>query len=79
MPNHVINMIEIEGDPKRIAELREAVKHDDIGPGSIDFDKVIPRPPELNIESGSRTKRGIDAVKDFFAIYHLNHPDEQEY
>jgi len=33
--------------------------------GSIDFNKLIPMPEELNIESGSRTDRGLELYKEF--------------
>ena len=42
MPNHVTNVIEIKGDPTRIKSLFEAVKNDECGLGSIDFNKLIP-------------------------------------
>jgi len=29
MPNHVINMIDVQGDPRRINEMRQAVQNDD--------------------------------------------------
>ena len=49
MPNHVTNIIEIKGDPARISALFEAVKSDEYGLGSIDFNKLIPMPPELDM------------------------------
>ena len=45
MPNHVINMIAVDGDPKRINEMREAIQNVEYGLGTIDFDKIIPMPP----------------------------------
>lgn len=39
------------------------------GPGSISFQKLIPMPPELDIESGSRTNQGLKAYMDFFCQY----------
>ena len=50
MPNHITNIIEIKGDPARVKALFEAVKSDEYGLGSIDFNKLIPMPPELDIE-----------------------------
>ena len=72
MPNHVTNVIEIKGDPTRIKSLFEAVKNDECGLGSIDFNKLIPMPPELDIEEGSRTNRGLKAYKDFIEVYTFN-------
>ena len=72
MPNHVTNIIEIKGDPARVKALFEAVKSDEHGLGSIDFNKIIPMPPDLNIEEGSRTKRGLEAYNDFIEVYTFN-------
>ena len=71
MPNHVTNHIKISGDPKRIKELLEAVKYDDVGLGSIDFNKVIPKPASLDIECGSNTDKGLKAYRDFISVYTL--------
>lgn len=72
MPNHVTNVIEIKGNPARIKSLFEAVKNDEYGIGSIDFNKLIPMPPELDIEEGSQIKRGLKAYKDFIEVYTFN-------
>ena len=71
MPNWVTNFIELEGDEKRIAELREAVKYDDGGVGTVDFNKIIPMPKELDIICGSSTDKGLKAYKEFAEIYQL--------
>ena len=72
MPNHITNIIEIKGDPQRVKALFEAVKSDEYGLGSIDFSKLAPMPPELDIEEGSRTDRGLKAYKDFIEVYTFN-------
>ena len=72
MPNHVTNIIEIKGDPARVKALFEAVKSDEYGLGSIDFNKLIPMPPELDIEESSQTDRGLKAYKDFIEVYTFN-------
>ena len=72
MPNHVTNIIEIKGDPARVKALFEAVKSDEYGLGSIDFNKLVPMPPELNIEEGSRTDCGLNAYRDFIEVYTFN-------
>ncbi len=76
MPNHVTDIIEIKGNPARIKSLFKAVKNDEYGLGSIDFNKLIPMPPELNIEEGSQTKRGLKAYKDFIEVYTFNGKQE---
>ncbi len=71
MPNWVENHLYLYGDPKQIQKLKEAVKYDCYGPGTIDFNKIIPMPESLNIESGSRTIDGLKAYKAFIAVYTL--------
>ena len=72
MPNHVTNIIEIKGNPDRVKALFEAVKNDEYGLGSIDFNKLIPMPPELDIEESSQTARGLKAYKEFIEVYTFN-------
>ena len=71
MPNHVTNRITFEGQEERILAMLEAVKSDKYGRGSIDFNKLIPRSPELNIEAGSSTDMGLKEYKGFVEIYKL--------
>ena len=40
MPNHVTNRIKLIGEKSEINRLMEAVKVDEIGVGSIDFNKT---------------------------------------
>ena len=47
MPNHVTNIITIIADKQRVEEIMEAVKVDDRGPGSLDFEKIIPMPDNI--------------------------------
>lgn len=63
MPNNVTNVVIFHGDEQRIREILEAIQMEDIGPGSIDFDKVILMPPSLNIECGSRTEQASSLYK----------------
>lgn len=65
MPNWVQNNIIFSGDDAEIKKMLEAIKADEIGFGSIDFNKIIPMPESLIIESGSRTSKGIDMVKTY--------------
>lgn len=68
MPNHVTNRIEIFGEKSEIDRLLEAVKNDEFGLGTIDFNKIIPMPEGLEIECGSRTDRGLKAYREFMDI-----------
>lgn len=69
MPNHVENIITLKGDEKKIREMLEAIKNDDFGLGTLDFNKIIPMPNSLNIEAGSRTDKGLKAYSDFIDVY----------
>lgn len=69
MPNHVTNIIQLQGEDEKIAKLLEKIKNDKLGIGSIDFNKLIPMPESLNIEAGSRTDRGFKAYRDFMGEY----------
>lgn len=71
MPNHITNIIKLSGNRKKIDEMMETIKSDEIGIGSVDFNKVIPMPESLNIESGSATERGYEAYKGFMEVYTL--------
>ena len=71
MPNHVTNIVTFEGDRLQIQNLMEAVKADEIGVGSIDFNKLIPMPKELEIEQGSETMKGLKLYRDFVLVYSM--------
>lgn len=43
MPNHVENIIALKGDERKIREMLEAIKNDDYGLGTVDFNKIIPK------------------------------------
>ena len=67
MPNHVMNRIHFDCSDEKAKEIMEAVMYDpktedeDVsGPGTIDFNRLIPMPPDLMIEAGSSTEQGIE-------------------
>lgn len=60
MPNHVSNILEFEGDNLEIKKLYENIKCEEEDLGSIDFNKIIPMPKDLEIVSGSDTIKGIE-------------------
>ena len=72
MPNHVENIVRFKGDEQKIREMLEAIQSDKYGIGTIDFNKVIPMPESLMIESGSKTERGVKAYLDFVEVYTLS-------
>lgn len=78
MPNHITNILRIGGEPQQIKEMMEAIKEDEYGIGSIDFNKIIPMPKSLSIEAGSKTDRGLKAYRDFIEVYTLSGTVEQD-
>ena len=71
MPNHVENIVTLSGDEQEIRRMLERIKSDELGVGTVDFNKIIPMPESLNIEAGSRTDRGLKFYKDFIEVYTL--------
>lgn len=70
MPNHITNVITINGvSDERRAEILAAIKFDneEITRNSIDFEKLIPMPEALNVESGSRSHKALELYKSFMA------------
>jgi len=59
MPNHITNRITIQAEGKQLEDILDAIKNDEIGRGSIDFNKLKPMPKSLEIESGTKTDRAI--------------------
>lgn len=59
MPNHITNRITIQAEGKQLEDILDTIKNDEIGRGSIDFNKLIPMPKSLDIMSGSETDRAI--------------------
>lgn len=69
MPNHVENIISLSGNEQEIQRMLKRIKSDMFGVGTVDFEKIIPMPESLNIESGTRTDRGLRAYRDFIEVY----------
>lgn len=44
MPNYITNRLVIEGEEKEVNEVLEFIKVDELGIGSIDFNKITPAP-----------------------------------
>ena len=82
MPNHVMNIVSFQGDEAQIQKMLSEVQNDEFGPGSISFQKLIPMPPELDIECSFRTGRATKAYNDYLSqqpvsedAYLQAHPD----
>ena len=65
MPNHISNILTIEGDAKRVAQIKsDIISVDEEGYiRHIDFNKIIPMPESLHITSGSTTSNGLAILK----------------
>ena len=47
MPNHVTSVITLSGDESRIKAMLEAIKTNEYGVGSVDFNKILPMPDNI--------------------------------
>lgn len=56
MPNHIANIITINESDEKVQKFLEAVKSED---SLFDFNKIIPRPEGLDIESSSSGESGM--------------------
>ncbi len=69
MPNHVTNILSFEDIPyEQIKEILEAIKNDEYGIGSIDFNKIIPMPENIfrgNLGTEERKLYGSDNWYDW--------------
>lgn len=68
MPNNITNQITFGSDSAALAAFQQML-HDmqmEGEPlGSIDFNKLLPMPKELNMEAGSRTDQGLKLVREY--------------
>lgn len=68
MPNHVTNILVISGDDEQRQAMFEAIKSDEHGLGSLDFNKVIPMPEHIfrgNLGQEERAQYGSDNWYDW--------------
>lgn len=68
MPNHVTNILTVSGDADKMQAMFEAIKSDEVGLGSIDFNKVIPMPEHIfrgNLGQAEREQYGSDNWYDW--------------
>lgn len=65
MPNHISNILTIEGEASLVAQIKTDIISVDAEGDTrhIDFNKIIPRPGSLDITSGSATDNGIAILK----------------
>lgn len=75
MPNWVSIVVNFEGEQKDIDNIFNLIKgvDEDGEVREFDFNRLIPRPAELNIECGSRGDRGLA-----YLFKHAENSDEEE-
>ncbi len=76
MPNYVKNILSFDGDQDQVSRLFSTIQGEN---GPVDFDKLIPMPSELEIESGSRTAAGFKKYMAFLAVTSLHTEMEPAY
>lgn len=72
MPNHVTNILHFSGEQTDINRLMSYVQAKGEGLGSFDFNKIIPMPETMNIESGGSQS---DALNVYFSAIN---PDSED-
>ena len=68
MPNNIKNILRVEGEPGEVARFFADIHggYDDYDQEIyMDFNKIIPMPPSLAIESGTRTTQGLEMYQGF--------------
>lgn len=65
MPNHVQNRLKIVGKKEQVEEVLNAIKGDN---EVIDFNKIVPMPKELDIESSSEGEIGMSVIKQKIGV-----------
>lgn len=65
MPIEIQNNIHIKGNIEDINRILKAIQDDELGIGTIDFNKIIPMPKSLMIEKGMETNKGLEAYQEF--------------
>ena len=70
-----MSKIHFSGDQSRIDELLVSIKGEET---IFDFNRVIPMPESLNIETSSRTDSGLKAYRDFITMYTMDGTIEKD-
>ena len=68
MPNNVTNQVTFGSEGTALAVFKKMLRDVRMKGqplGSIDFNKLLPMPKELNMEAGARTDRGLKLVQEY--------------
>ncbi len=73
MPNHITNKLKINADKTLVQQIKNYLKteYDNGTVIGMDFNKIIPMPKSLNIESGTKEDLAL-------SIYIREHPDSEK-
>lgn len=66
MPNHVTNVIALNGDRKQICELLERIKNDEYGVGTVDFQKILPMPDKVYKGNLSAAEKAVHGKNNWY-------------
>ena len=76
MQNYVKNILSFDGDQDQVDRLFSAIQGEN---GPVDFNKLIPMPPELEIEASSRTTAGLKKYMAFIGDHDFSTEREPAY
>ena len=66
MPNHITNILKFEGDSEQVHAMLDKIKSDELGLGSIDFNKIIPMPESLKLYDALAAEESLAASKALY-------------
>jgi len=69
MPNHITNLIKLDGDRKQIAEMLERIKNDELGIGTVSFEKIIPMPEDIYRGNVGPKERELYGDRNWYDCY----------
>lgn len=72
MPNHVTNILRVTGDTLQKQYLFESIKNEEIGIGSIDFNKILPPPDTIyqgSLGKDEFSRYGKDNWRDWNIVH----------
>ena len=66
MPNHVQNVISLEGKPEAIRQMLERIKNDEYGIGTVDFNKIILMPKNIYTGALGRKEMAVYGKNNWY-------------
>lgn len=72
MPNHITNIVEFHCTDEQFQVIKE--RFCNLEEERVDFNKIVPMPKSLDVESGSRGEQAYEVVKKYYALLDNHHP-----